>query len=111
MKTFRILGLAALVAISVTQAQESAFAQTYYPNVYYQPNLYNNPNQAYQFNNYYYYPYYYFPHNYWPATGPRWPEAPGEPLMPPPAYMALPPFREPTWRYEMWQPGKYYRGF
>jgi hypothetical protein len=86
-------------------------AQQYAPNPYYQPNLYNNPNQAYQLNNFYYYPFYYFPHNYWPATGPRWPEAPGEPYMRPPAYMAYPPYLEPTWHYDLWQPGKYYRGF
>jgi hypothetical protein len=77
----------------------------------YQPQLYNNQNQAYQFQNFYYYPYYYFPHNYWPVTSPRWPEAPGQPYMKPPAYMAFPPFQEPNWRYEAWQPAKYYRGF
>jgi hypothetical protein len=66
---------------------------------------------GYQLNRYYYYPYVYFPHNYWPAMGPRWPEAPGQPYMRPPAYMAYPPFREPNWRYEMQQPQKYYRGF
>ena len=57
-----------------------------------------------------YYPYYYFPHNYWPAMSPQWPEPPGSPYTKPPAYMAYPPFREPNWRYEMWQPQKYYRG-
>jgi hypothetical protein len=30
--------------------------------------------------------------------------------MRPPAYMAWPPFREPNWRYDLWEPGKYYRG-
>lgn len=64
-----------------------------------------------QLNRYYYYPYVYFPHNYWPAMGPRWPEAPGQPYQRPPAYMAHPPFREPNWRYELQQPQKYYRGF
>jgi hypothetical protein len=78
---------------------------------YYQPQLYNNQNQAYQFERFYYYPYYYFPHNYWPVTSPRWPEAPGQPYMKPPAYMALPPFQEPEWRYELSQPAPYYRGF
>lgn len=57
-----------------------------------------------------YYPYYYFPHNYWPQLSPQWPEPPGSPYMRPPAYMAYPPFREPAWRYWMWQPQKYYRG-
>ena len=64
-----------LAAASLTLfLADGANAQQYYPNAYYQPNLYNNPNQAYQLNNYYYYPYYYYPHNYWPATGPRWPK-------------------------------------
>jgi hypothetical protein len=60
---------------------------------------------------YYYYPYYYFPHNYWPTTGPKWPEPPGAPYMTPPAYMAYPPFREPHWRYDLWERRSYYRGF
>ena len=60
---------------------------------------------------YFYYPYYFFPHNYWPSMGPPWPEPPGAPYLRPPAYMAYPPFREPHWRYEMWMPQKYYRGF
>ena len=85
--------------------------QAQYQAAYYQPKLYNNPNQAYQFERFYYYPYYYFPHNYWPASSPRWPEGPNQPYMPPPAYMAFPPFHEPNWRYELWQPQKYYRGF
>jgi hypothetical protein len=42
--------------------------------------------------------------------GPRWPEGPGMPYMPPPAYQAFPAFREPGWRYEYWQPQRYYRG-
>ncbi|HZU36965.1 MAG TPA: hypothetical protein VFA18_13685 [Gemmataceae bacterium] len=58
----------------------------------------------------YYYPYYYFPWNYWPATT-AWPEKPGQPTQPPPAYMAYPPFREPNWHYYLWQPMPYYRGF
>jgi hypothetical protein len=61
-------------------------------------------------NRYYYYPYYYFPHNYWPSMGPKWPEQPGQPPMRAPAYMAYPPFREPQWRYEMWEPQRFYRG-
>jgi hypothetical protein len=60
---------------------------------------------------YYYYPYYYFPHNYWPTNGPKWPEQAGEPYMRPPAYMAYPPFREPHWRYDLWERRSYYRGF
>jgi hypothetical protein len=61
-------------------------------------------------NRFFYYPYYYFPHNCWPAMGPQWPEPIGKPYMRPPAYMAYPPFREPHWRYEYWEPQFYYRG-
>jgi hypothetical protein len=61
-------------------------------------------------NRFYYYPYYYFPHNYWPSQGPCWPEPVGHPYQRPPAYMAYPPFREPGWRYELWEPHLYYRG-
>jgi hypothetical protein len=64
-----------------------------------------------QMQRFYYYPYYYFPHNYWPTQSPRWPEPQGAPYMRPPAYMAYPPFREPNWRYELWEPARYYRGF
>jgi hypothetical protein len=60
---------------------------------------------------YFYYPYYYFPHNYWPQQMPPWPERPGQPYVKPPPYMAYPPFLEPHWRYELFQPQKYYRGF
>ena len=60
---------------------------------------------------FYYYPYYYFPHSYWPANSPQWPEPKGHPYVRPPAYMAYPPFREPHWRYEYWEPQFYYRGF
>jgi hypothetical protein len=65
---------------------------------------------------YSYYPYYYFPHSYWPTMSPRWPEPPsayatGFHPTPPPAYMAYPPFVEPVWRYELFQPQSYYRGF
>ena len=66
--------------------------------------------QSLQLNRFYHYPYYYFPHNYWPLYGPRWPERQGQPYMRPPAYMAYPPFREPNWRYELWEPQRYYRG-
>jgi hypothetical protein len=58
----------------------------------------------------YYYPYYYFPHSYWPQMSPQWPEPKGAPYVRPPAYMAYPPFKEPNWRYELWEPQKYYRG-
>ena len=58
----------------------------------------------------YYYPYYYFPHSYWPQQSPQWPEPKGAPYVRPPAYMAYPPFIEPNWRHELWQPQKYYRG-
>jgi hypothetical protein len=60
---------------------------------------------------FFYYPYYYFPHNYWPTMGPKWPEPPGAPYMRPPAYMAYPPYKEPLWRYDLWEPHTYYRGF
>ena len=45
----------------------------------------------------FYYPYQYFPHNYAPSMGPKWPEGPGQPYMPPPAYMAYPPYKVPNW--------------
>jgi hypothetical protein len=67
--------------------------------------------QSFDPSRYFHYPYYYFPHNYWPQLGPKWPEPPGSPYMPAPAYMAFPPFREPHWRYEWWEPQFYYRGF
>ncbi len=60
---------------------------------------------------FHYYPYYYWPANYWPTQGPKWPESPGSPYMRAPAYQAYPPFLEPHWHYELWQPQKYYRGF
>jgi len=69
-----------------------------------------HPNNA-QYHRYYYYPYYYFPHNYWPAYSQPWPEPLGQPYMRPPAYMAYPPFLEPRWRYDLWQPQRHYRGF
>jgi hypothetical protein len=61
-------------------------------------------------NRYYYYPYTYFQHNYWPANSPQWPEQPGQAYVPPPAYMALPPYKPPAWRFEYAQPLYYYRG-
>jgi hypothetical protein len=68
-------------------------------------------NTNYTINRFYYYPYYYFPHSYWPQQGPQWPEQPGQPYQKPPAYMAYPAFREPHWRYELFEPQRYYRGF
>jgi hypothetical protein len=64
----------------------------------------------YSLNHWYHYPYYYYPHNYWPQMSPRWPEAANQPYMRPPAYQAYPAFLEPNWRYELWQPRRYYRG-
>ncbi|GIW79988.1 MAG: hypothetical protein KatS3mg105_1795 [Gemmatales bacterium] len=70
------------------------------------------PATSYQpLNRYFYYPFYYFPHSYWPSQGAKWPEPVGAPYRPPPAYMAYPPFREPYWRYEYFEPQRYYRGF
>ncbi|MBI2807585.1 MAG: hypothetical protein HYX68_21600 [Planctomycetes bacterium] len=88
-----------IVAIGFLASESSARAQNFQPYP-----------QSQDYNRLYYYPYYYFPHNYWPAQGPRWPEGPGMPYMRPPAYQALPAFREPGWRYEMWQSQRYYRG-
>ena len=67
--------------------------------------------QATTLDRFYYYPYYYFPANYWPQMSPPWPGPVNGPYMRPPAYMAYPPFREPHWRYEWWEPQRYYRGF
>jgi hypothetical protein len=67
--------------------------------------------QDYSMGRFFYYPYYYFPHSYWPAMGPKWPEQRGQAYLPPPAYMAYPPFREPHWRYDWYEAHKYYRGF
>jgi hypothetical protein len=72
---------------------------------YYQPYY-----QSYQLNRLFYYPYYFFPHNYFPVLSPQWPEPQGAPYMRPPAYMAYPAFREPGWRYELWQSQRFYRG-
>ena len=67
--------------------------------------------QDYNMGRFFYYPYYYFPHSYWPVNSPAYPERIGEPYRRPPAYMAYPAFREPHWRYEMFTPQPYYRGF
>ena len=63
-----------------------------------------------QLPRFYYYPYYYYPHSYWPQNSPPYPEGPGQPYQRPPAYMAYPPFQEKGWRYDLFQPQKYYRG-
>jgi hypothetical protein len=85
---------------SAARAQAPVPAVTYQPPPAYQP-----------LNRFFYYPYYFFPHNYWPTLGPQWPEPIGQPYMRPPAYMAYPPFREPHWRYEWWEPQSWHRGF
>lgn len=72
--------------------------------------VYNNSYPSYQLNQFYYYPYHYYPHNYWPMVAPKWPEAPGQPYMRPPAYQAYPAFKEPNWRYDLWMPMRFYRG-
>ena len=84
-----------LAVVAAAIAFESAQAQT----------------TPYQLNHWYYYPYYYFPHNYWPEMSPKWPEGPNQPYMRPPAYQAYPAFLEPNWRYELWQPQRYHKGF
>jgi hypothetical protein len=66
--------------------------------------------QQYNLNPFWYYPYYYFPHNFWPVMGPKYPEPPGTPYRPPPAYMAFPPFREKHFHYEYWERTPYYLG-
>ena len=72
------------------------------------------PNGCQPICRYFYYPYYYFPHSYWPSMSPRWPE-PAFPASycpkPAPAYMAYPPFKEPMWRYEFFEPQSFHRGF
>ena len=65
----------------------------------------------YPLNRFWYYPYYYFPHSYWPTQGPKWPEPVGAGYRRPPAYMAYPPFKEPHWRYDAFEPHHYHRGF
>jgi hypothetical protein len=68
------------------------------------------PAQQYNLNPFWYYPYYYFPANFWPVMGPKYPEPPGTPYRPPPAYMAYPPFREKHWHYDLWERTPYYQG-
>src|SRR5437773_943829 len=66
--------------------------------------------QQYELNRFVCYPYCYFPWNYWPMQGPKYPEAVGAPYQRPPAYMQMPPFKEPMWRYEYFEPNTYHRG-
>jgi hypothetical protein len=80
-----------------------ARAQSYYPPSYT------------TLNRYYYYPYWYFAHSYWPRMSPPWPEpviTPAAGYVPqrPPAYMAYPPFIEPNWYHELFEPKIYHRG-
>ena len=97
----RHAGMLAAALLAVGAVSSSAHAQQiqnpFYP--------------SYVLNQYYYYPYQAFPMTYWPQMGPRYPELPGMPYQRPPAYMAYPAFREPGWRYDLWEPHKYYRGF
>jgi hypothetical protein len=58
---------------------------------------------------YYYYPYYYYPHNYWPNQQP-WPD-PSRPFQLPPPYMAYPPYLDRNFRYDLFMPKPYYKGF
>lgn len=58
---------------------------------------------------YYHYPYYYFPHSYEPNYV-KWPD-PRHPYARPPAYMAYPPYLDPEFRYELWTPHRYHKGF
>ena len=67
--------------------------------------------QNHDMNRFFYYPYYYFPHNYWPTQSPKWPENTNAPYKRYPAYMTSPPFKEPQWRYDYFEPHLYYRGF
>ncbi len=92
------LGLAVWTG-SAAPARAQSFTVSRYP-----------PPQDYTVNRFWYYPYYYFPANYWPGMSCKWPEPPGQPYVRPPAYMAFPPFREPAWRYEYWEPQPYHRG-
>lgn len=58
----------------------------------------------------FYYPYHYFLHSYAPSMGPKWPEGPGQPYMPPPAYMAYPPYKEPNWIYMQQRSQRFHSG-
>jgi hypothetical protein len=58
---------------------------------------------------FYHYPHHYFPQSYWPNME-KWPD-PRKHMQPPPAYMAYPPYLDPSFRYPLWRPMKYYKGF
>ncbi|OAI39157.1 hypothetical protein AYO40_05990 [Planctomycetaceae bacterium SCGC AG-212-D15] len=108
-------GLAAVVAGALGMVFWASSAQAQYmapgpANAPVGPAL-NPPITYHPMTRFWYYPYYYFPHNYWPTQGPKWPEPVGAAYQPPPAYMSYPPFREPGWRYEYFEPQRYYRGF
>lgn len=66
--------------------------------------------QQYEMNRFFYYPYYYYSWNYWPVQGPKYPEPVGAAYMPPPAYMAFPPYKPPNWHFDYWHKMPYYRG-
>lgn len=102
-RSLRIAVTVALTLASWAVAAREAQAQ-YAPDV-------STASPSRSLNRFWYYPYYYFPANYWPSMGPKYPEPIGAPYQRPPAYMAYPPFREPSWRYEYCEPQKYYRGF
>ncbi|MDW8222645.1 MAG: hypothetical protein RMJ82_06825 [Gemmatales bacterium] len=85
-----ILGLIGLLGLVVVES----YGQTPVPGA--------NP------TNYYYYPYYYFPHNYWPNQQP-WPNS--QPFQLPPPYMSYPPYLDKRFRYELFSPKPYYKGF
>jgi hypothetical protein len=106
-----LLGLSAGVLCVWAGSAQAQLVPTYQENVPPPASSQLPPLVTRPLNRFYYYPYYYFPHSYWPTQGPKWPEPVGAAYMPPPAYMAYPPFKEPGWRYDLWEPHHYYRGF
>lgn len=66
------------------------------------------PAQAQDHLRYWHYPYQYFPHSYYPNYT-LWPD-PRVPFQRPPAYMSYPPYRDPNWRYDLFEHKRYYRG-
>jgi hypothetical protein len=64
--------------------------------------------QAQNGTRYYHYPYIYYPHSYYPNYV-YWPD-PRIPFQAPPAYMSYPRYRDPNWRYDMFEYQRYYRG-
>lgn len=67
-----------------------------------------SPAQAQDINRYYHYNFQYYPHCYYPNYS-YWPD-PRVPFQRPPAYMAYPPYRDPNWRYDLFENKRYYRG-